>query len=212
MKKLTRADLVQALVDKLEVRRGVMEPRWAARHRGASRQGARRDAWRRRPRSVPDRGRCRSRRGYRGARVATLPDPALSECVTNIFRTASAAADASEESEIARLLFPDQDTFQLEEQRRLEILLPHWDVPVAARTSAFGPMAKSAAGLTEKLKSMKGFPVAGTTAIDIMGNKTTTESEVVEVRKGSIPAAAWEIPAGYSKIDNPMLKAFQKRR
>jgi Domain of unknown function (DUF4412) len=79
-------------------------------------------------------------------------------------------------------------------------------------TSAFGPMAKAGADLAEKLKSMKGYPVATTAAIDIMGNKTTTESEVTEVRKGSIPAPAWEIPAGYTKVENPMLKAFERRR
>ncbi len=75
--------------------------------------------------------------------------------------------------------------------------------------SAFGPMAKSAAEMAEKLKNMKGFPLAGSTAIDIMGHTTTTESEVIEVRRGSIPASAWEIPAGYTKIENPMLKAFE---
>ena len=40
-------------------------------------------------------------------------------------------------------------------------------------------------------------------------HKSTSESEVIEVRKGSIPASAWEIPAGYTKIENPMLKAFE---
>jgi hypothetical protein len=75
-------------------------------------------------------------------------------------------------------------------------------------TSAFGPMAKSAAELTEKLKAMKGFPVATSTAVNVMRHKSTSESEVIEVRKGSIPASAWEIPAGYTKVENPMLKAF----
>ncbi len=32
---------------------------------------------------------------------------------------------------LKRQLFPDQDTFQREEQRRFEILLAHWDVPIA---------------------------------------------------------------------------------
>jgi hypothetical protein len=76
-------------------------------------------------------------------------------------------------------------------------------------TSAFGPMAKAGAELAEKLKAMKGFPVATSTAVDVMGHKTTIESEVIEVRRGSIPASAWEIPAGYTKIENPMLKAFE---
>lgn len=75
--------------------------------------------------------------------------------------------------------------------------------------SGFGPMAKSGAELAEKMKNMKGFPVATSTAVNVMGNKTTVETEVIEVRKGSIPASAWEIPAGYTKIENPMLKAFE---
>ena len=52
--------------------------------------------------------------------------------VTIVFRSASAAADASEESEIANGLFPDQDTIRREEQRRFETLLAHWDVPMVA--------------------------------------------------------------------------------
>ena len=52
--------------------------------------------------------------------------------VTIVFRSASAAADASEESEIANGLFPDQDTFRHEEQRRFETLLAHWDMPMVA--------------------------------------------------------------------------------
>jgi hypothetical protein len=36
----------------------------------------------------------------------------------------------SGEAEIARRLYPDQATFQKEEQRRFEILDAHWDVPL----------------------------------------------------------------------------------
>lgn len=76
--------------------------------------------------------------------------------------------------------------------------------------SGFGPIAKSGAELAEKLKAMKGFPVATSSAIDVMGMKQTTESEVIEVRHSEIPASVWEVPAGYTKIENPMLKAFQR--
>jgi len=75
--------------------------------------------------------------------------------------------------------------------------------------SGFGPMAQSGAELAEKMKAMKGYPVATSIKMDVMGQKTTSDSEVVEVRKGAIPASAWEVPAGYTKIDNPMLKAFE---
>jgi hypothetical protein len=77
--------------------------------------------------------------------------------------------------------------------------------------SAMGPMAKSGADLAEKLKAMKGFPVATTTSVDIMGHKSTSETEVTEVRRGAIPASAWEIPPGYTKVENPMLKAFDRK-
>ena len=75
--------------------------------------------------------------------------------------------------------------------------------------SGFGAMAQSGAELAEKMKAMKGYPVSTSMKMDVMGQKTTSETEVIEVRKGSIPASAWEIPAGYTKIENPMLKAFE---
>ena len=51
--------------------------------------------------------------------------------VTLVFKSVAAAADASGEDVIKKQLFPDQETYQREEQRRFEILLAHWDVPVA---------------------------------------------------------------------------------
>jgi hypothetical protein len=47
---------------------------------------------------------------FRNAQVASAPDP---------------NADAT-----LRQLFPDQETFRREEQRRFDILLAHWDVPI----------------------------------------------------------------------------------
>jgi hypothetical protein len=52
--------------------------------------------------------------------------------VTIVFRSAAAAAGPSGEEEIKKQLFPDQETFRREEQRRFEILLSHWDLPVVA--------------------------------------------------------------------------------
>jgi hypothetical protein len=52
--------------------------------------------------------------------------------VTIVFRSVAAAADGSGEDEIKKQLFPDRETFLREEQRRFEILLAHWDVPVVA--------------------------------------------------------------------------------
>jgi hypothetical protein len=50
--------------------------------------------------------------------------------VTIVFRDADAAADASGEEAIKAELFPDQETFLREEQRRFAILQAHWDVPI----------------------------------------------------------------------------------
>jgi hypothetical protein len=51
--------------------------------------------------------------------------------VTLVFKDVGAANDASGEEALVRQLYPDQETFKREEQRRFEILLAHWDVPIA---------------------------------------------------------------------------------
>ena len=51
--------------------------------------------------------------------------------VTIVFKNATIAFGPSPEEEIIKRLYPDQDTFKKEEQRRFEILAAHWDVPIA---------------------------------------------------------------------------------
>ena len=51
--------------------------------------------------------------------------------VTIVFKNLEAAfAPASVGETIKKELFPDQETFKREEERRFEILLAHWDVPI----------------------------------------------------------------------------------
>ena len=78
--------------------------------------------------------------------------------------------------------------------------------------AAMGPMAKSMTNAQEEFKKMKGFPLAHKTTVDVMGHKSVTSSEVTEIKRGSIPASAWEVPAGYTKVDNPMNKALQQHK
>ncbi len=52
--------------------------------------------------------------------------------VTIVFKSAAVAADSSGEGEIMKQLFPDQETYRREEQRRFEILLAHWDLPLVS--------------------------------------------------------------------------------
>jgi hypothetical protein len=50
--------------------------------------------------------------------------------VTIVFKNAAAANDNSAEEAIIKQLYPDQETFRREEQRRFDILIAHWDVPL----------------------------------------------------------------------------------
>jgi len=46
------------------------------------------------------------------------------------YRDAAALVGPSGEDEIIRQLYPDQAKYQKEEQRRFDILVAHWDVPL----------------------------------------------------------------------------------
>ena len=50
--------------------------------------------------------------------------------VTIVFRNAAVANQDFDETQIKKDLFPDQETYAREEQRRFEILDAHWDLPV----------------------------------------------------------------------------------
>ncbi|MGH9937997.1 MAG: hypothetical protein ACREAM_17255 [Blastocatellia bacterium] len=55
--------------------------------------------------------------------------------VTIAFKSAAAFHDpnaSGAEEAIVKQLYPNQATFKTEEQRRFEILIAHWDVPVVA--------------------------------------------------------------------------------
>src|SRR5213076_1985124 len=57
--------------------------------------------------------------------------------VTLTFRNSTLATTANpEEAALIKQLWPDQATFTREEQRRFEILLAHWDLPVSDVTPA----------------------------------------------------------------------------
>jgi hypothetical protein len=52
--------------------------------------------------------------------------------VTIIFKNASVANEPFDEAALQKQLYPDQETFKREEQRRFEILDAHWDLPMKA--------------------------------------------------------------------------------
>jgi len=76
---------------------------------------------------------------------------------------------------------------------------------------AMGPMGKGVADLREKMKELKGFPLSVTTTTTLMGREIKSTSEVVEVKRGPVPASAWQLPAGYTKVDSPLMKGVGSR-
>lgn len=50
--------------------------------------------------------------------------------VTIAWKDAATAHDEFDPSRLVAELYPDEKTFEQEEQRRFELLLAHWDVPV----------------------------------------------------------------------------------
>ena len=57
--------------------------------------------------------------------------------VTIRFKNSTAATTANpDEERLIKQLWPDQRTYEREEQRRFEILLAHWDMPVTDVTPA----------------------------------------------------------------------------
>lgn len=60
--------------------------------------------------------------------------------VTLKFKNSTVATTSNPQEEAwTKQLFPDQETFKREEQRRFEILLGHWDVPVTEVNPAKAP-------------------------------------------------------------------------
>jgi hypothetical protein len=57
--------------------------------------------------------------------------------VTIRFKNSATATSANpSEEDLIKELWPDQETYKREEQRRFEILIAHWDVPVTDITPA----------------------------------------------------------------------------
>jgi hypothetical protein len=50
--------------------------------------------------------------------------------VTIVYKNATVAHDGFDSAPLMKQLFPDQDAYKKEEQRRFEILDGHWDLPI----------------------------------------------------------------------------------
>jgi hypothetical protein len=63
-------------------------------------------------------------------RYHTTEDERWDYRVTIIFKNATVANEPFDEDALKKQLFPDQESYQREEQRRFTILEAHWDLPV----------------------------------------------------------------------------------
>lgn len=63
-------------------------------------------------------------------RYHTTEDGRWDYRITIVFKNATVANDNFDASEIIKQLYPDQNSYKKEEQRRFEILEAHWDLPV----------------------------------------------------------------------------------
>jgi hypothetical protein len=63
-------------------------------------------------------------------RLHTTEDGRWDYRVTIVFKSAAVANDSFDTEALLRQLYPDQESYKKEEQRRFEILDGHWDVPV----------------------------------------------------------------------------------
>jgi hypothetical protein len=63
-------------------------------------------------------------------RYHTTEDGRWDYRVTIVFKNAAIANDNFDSATIIKQLYPDQETYKREEQRRFEILEAHWDLPI----------------------------------------------------------------------------------
>jgi hypothetical protein len=63
-------------------------------------------------------------------RLHTTEDGRWDYRVTIVFKSAAVANDNFDSEPLLRQLYPDQDSYKKEEQRRFEILDAHWDLPI----------------------------------------------------------------------------------
>lgn len=85
-----------------------------------------------------------------------------------------------------------------------------WDARRAL--AAANPMMQRWGALFDELKKIKGFTLAETTTVSMLGRNVETTTEASEVKKGEIPDAAFAVPAGYKKVESPLKDAAGKMK
>ena len=91
-----------------------------------------------------------------------------------------------------------------------EIAIPQPAIDArASMTLLANPMMKNAAKAIEEMKKVKGFPLAESTTVKIMGKTKTNGKEATEVKTSAIPASVFALPAGAKKVESPFAKMMK---
>jgi len=79
----------------------------------------------------------------------------------------------------------------------------------SASAMANNPMFQSMGKMVEEMKKIEGFTIAESTSMKMMGKSMDSSKEAVEIKKGPIPASAFDvaqIAKGYKKVAHPVTK------
>ena len=79
----------------------------------------------------------------------------------------------------------------------------------SAAAMANNPMFKGMGKMVEEMKKIEGITIAEATSMKMMGRSMDSSREAVEIKKGPIPAAAFDVAAltqGYKKVPHPVTK------
>jgi len=84
----------------------------------------------------------------------------------------------------------------------LETPMQYFDARKALYAT-MGPIGKRFDAMFEEMKKINGFPLATTMDYKMMMVPQQTLTEATEVRRGPIEASAFQVPAGFRKVDSP---------
>jgi hypothetical protein len=79
----------------------------------------------------------------------------------------------------------------------------------SAGAMANNPMMKGMSKMADELKKIEGITIAEATSVKVMGHSSDSSKEAVEIKKGPIPASAFDVATiakGYKLVPNPMTK------
>jgi hypothetical protein len=94
------------------------------------------------------------------------------------------------------LTMGDNMSYQICATQALALPTQYYDA-LKTRYQMMGPMGRRFGKMYDAMKEIKGFPIA------VKAFKVRSSSEATEIKKGPIPASAFEVPAGYKKKDAP---------